>query len=251
MNSFQVTACKPGFNVLTIPRGRYASSELRNVVRFSRDSACYYTKVPEVSLKLKTYTSKIQRSAPVCVFGGKGNSTNDNDASPWKSLEKAMSGLKKEKSLEDVLRQQMENQEYYDDGGSGGKRPGGGSGGGGDGFGESEDEGFSGILDEIFQVFMATLGFILLYVYIIAGDDVIAFFKDILKFLTRQRNNRLSNMFYQFGRQFQNQYQEDPFALEKAILNTPTWWDSPTKYKRMVKAYLASLSSENEEYDSS
>ncbi|XP_074358385.1 uncharacterized protein LOC141697750 isoform X2 [Apium graveolens] len=162
MNSFQVTACKPGFNVLTIPRGRYASSELRNVVRFSRDSACYYTKVPEVSLKLKTYTSKIQRSAPVCVFGGKGNSTNDNDASPWKSLEKAMSGLKKEKSLEDVLRQQMENQEYYDDGGSGGKRPGGGSGGGGDGFGESEDEGFSGILDEIFQVFMATLGFILL-----------------------------------------------------------------------------------------
>lgn len=92
---------------------------------------------------------------------------------------------------------------------------------------------------------------LLQYVYIIAGDDVIAFFKDILKFLTRQRNNRLSNMFYQFGRQYQNQYQEDPFALEKAILNTPTWWDSPTKYRRMVKVYLASLSSENEEYDSS
>ncbi|WOG86951.1 hypothetical protein DCAR_0206170 [Daucus carota subsp. sativus] len=249
MSSFQVLACKPSFNVFSIPRGRYSSLGLHSVVRFSRDSAC---QVPEFSSRLKTYTSGIQRCAPVFVFGGKGNSTDDNDASPWKSLEKAMSGLKKEKSLEDVLREQMEKKEYYDDGGSGGKRPGGGGGGGGDGFGESEDEGFSGILDEAFQVFMATLGFILLYVYIIAGDEVIAFFKDILRFLARRPNNRFSNMFYRFGRQYQTQYQEDPYALEKAILNTPTWWDSPTKYKRMIKAYLASLSSsDNEEYDSS
>lgn len=74
-----MTACKPAFNVLSIPRGRYASSELRAFVRFSRDSACHHTKVPEVSSRIKTYTSKVQRCAPVCVFGGKGNSTNDND----------------------------------------------------------------------------------------------------------------------------------------------------------------------------
>lgn len=246
-----MTACKPAFNVLSIPHGQYASSGLHAFIRFSKNSACHFTKVPEVSCRLRTCTSGIQRCAPVYAFGGKGNSTNDNDASPWKSLEKAMSGLKKEKSLEDVLRQQMENKEYYDDGGSGGKPPVGGGRGGGDGFGDIEDEGFSGILDEVFQVLMATLGFILLYVYIIARDDVIAFFKDIFKFLTRQRNNRLSNMFYKFGRQYQNQYQEDPYALERAILSTPTWWDSPTKYRRMLKAYLASLSSDNEEYDSS
>lgn len=79
MSSFQVTACKSAFNVLSIPRGRFALSEFRAVVRFSKDSACYHTKVPEVSSRLKTYTSKIQRCAPVCVFGGKGNSTNDNN----------------------------------------------------------------------------------------------------------------------------------------------------------------------------
>lgn len=104
--------------------------------------------------------------------------------------------------------------------------------------------------DPIMTRLLPSVGF--QYVYIIAGDEVIAFFKDILRFLARRPNNRFSNMFYRFGRQYQTQYQEDPYALEKAILNTPTWWDSPTKYKRMIKAYLASLSSsDNEEYDSS
>lgn len=79
MTSFQVTACKPAFHVLSIPRARYASSDLCAVVRFSGDSA-FHTMVPEVSSRLKTYTSKIQKCAPVCVFGGgKANSTNDND----------------------------------------------------------------------------------------------------------------------------------------------------------------------------
>ncbi|RVW34267.1 hypothetical protein CK203_092989 [Vitis vinifera] len=56
---------------------------------------------------------------PVCLFGGKGQSEGDSEASPWKALEKAMGNFKKESSVEDVLRKQIEKQEYFDDGGSG------------------------------------------------------------------------------------------------------------------------------------
>lgn len=63
-----------------------------------------------------------------------------------------------------MLRQQIEKQEYFDEG-SGQNPPrggGGGGSGGGDEFGESEDEGLSGILDETVQVILATIGFIFL-----------------------------------------------------------------------------------------
>lgn len=80
--------------------------------------------------------------------------------SPWKALENAVGNFKKDQSIEDLLRQQIQKQEYYDGGGSSGKPPGGGS--GGDGSGESEDEGLSGMWDEFVQVILATMGFIFL-----------------------------------------------------------------------------------------
>ncbi|KAK4432217.1 hypothetical protein Salat_0983800, partial [Sesamum alatum] len=89
-----------------------------------------------------------QQAGIVCLSGGKGNSENGNE-SPWKALEKAVGNFKKDRSIEDVLRQQIEKQEYYDDGGNDGKRPGGGGGGGdGDGDYESKDESLSRIWDE-------------------------------------------------------------------------------------------------------
>lgn len=72
-----------------------------------------------------------------------------------------MGSFRKEQSIEDVLRQQIEKQEFYDDGSTGGKPPRQGGGGGGD-SGGVEDDGLSGILDETLQVVLATLGFIFL-----------------------------------------------------------------------------------------
>ncbi|CAK9181764.1 unnamed protein product, partial [Ilex paraguariensis] len=120
----------------------------------------HLNEVVKTSLKLTTAASRYCRSPSVCSYGGKEKSENDNEASPWKSLEKAMGSLKKEQSLEDELRNQIQKQEYYDDGG-GGRTPPGGS---GDGSGGSDDDGLSGIWDELLQVVLATTGFIFLVV---------------------------------------------------------------------------------------
>lgn len=66
-----------------------------------------------------------------------------------------MEGFNKEPSVQDLLREQMQKQEFGG-GGDGGDIPR----GDGDGDGDSEDEGFAGIWDEVVQVFLATMAFI-------------------------------------------------------------------------------------------
>lgn len=90
--------------------------------------------------------------------------------SPWKSLEKATSNFRKESSVEDLLRQQIQKQEFYD-GGSGGENTGGGGGGGSGGGsgsgsgdsspGESDDMSILETLDEYLQVILGTIGFVI------------------------------------------------------------------------------------------
>lgn len=72
-----------------------------------------------------------------------------------------MRGFREERSVQDVLRDQIRKGEYADEGGSGGGSGGGGGAGGG-GSGDSEDEELDGLLDEIQQVVLATLAFIFL-----------------------------------------------------------------------------------------
>lgn len=183
-----------------------------------------------------------QRCPTVCLFGGKGKSENDNDASPWKSLEKAMGSFKKDNSIEDVLRQQIEKQEYFDDGDSGGIPPLGGGGGGGDGSGESEDEGFAGIFDEFLQVILGTIGFIFLYTYIITGEELTRLAKDYIKYLFgKDKSVRLRRAMYSWGQFYKRATTKKVIPrdwLERAILNTETLYDSPEKYRRILRSYI-------------
>ncbi|KAH9608592.1 hypothetical protein KSS87_022199, partial [Heliosperma pusillum] len=121
---------------------------------------------------------------------------------PRKSIE----NYGKKPSVEDLLRQQIEKQEYYDEGGGDGNPPGGRGGGGrGDGLGGPEEEGFAGILDETFQVILATLGIIFMYVYIINGAEMTRLAKDYLTFLFGGRKSiRVTQAMYQWERFYKN-----------------------------------------------
>ncbi|KAK6930490.1 hypothetical protein RJ641_004584 [Dillenia turbinata] len=173
-----------------------------------------------------------------------------------------MGNFRKEPSIEDVLRQQIEKREYYDDESSGGGsgRGRGGGGGGGDNGG-TEDEGMAGILDELVQVIFATLGFVFLvrgavsslypyyitqYIYIINGEEMVRLAKDYINFLFGGRKSvRLRRAMYMWGRflkSFNRKTQVPENWLEQAIINTNTWWDSPEKYRRMLRNHVAAQS---------
>ncbi|CAK7343170.1 unnamed protein product [Dovyalis caffra] len=179
---------------------------------------------------------KYWNSSAVCLLGGKDKSEKDNQGLGWNPLEKVSF---KGKSIEDVLRQQIEKQEFYD-GGSGKNPPSGVGGGGGDGSGESGDEGFAGIIDETMQVILATIGFIFLYVYIISGEELTRLGKDYIKFLFGKgksvRLKRAMNKWKRFFQSWNEKKEEDPFWLEREIINTRTWFDSPEKYKEIFRS---------------
>lgn len=235
MSCVRINSCHPAcdfnasFPSLTAPK---RTSKLTTL-----SSTYLGTRLPKISLNAKVGVYRPQLCRTVCLFGGKGKASNDNEASPWKALEKAMGNLKKEPSVEDLLKQQIKKQEYYEGGDGGGDRPGGGGGGGSDGSGEP-DEGISGILDELVQAVLATMGFIFLYIYIIEGEEINVFTKDILKFIfLRQKSIRLGRTIARWESYFSSltEKKEDPYWLESEIINTTTWYDSPAKYRTILR----------------
>lgn len=87
------------------------------------------------------------------------------------------------------------------------------------------------------------------YIYIIDGADITVLARDYIKFLFGgQKSYRLKRAMYQWKKFFQTltekQEDDDPYWLEREIINTPTWYDSPVKYRRL-KAYLESLESKS------
>ncbi|XVE59584.1 hypothetical protein DITRI_Ditri05aG0057500 [Diplodiscus trichospermus] len=157
------------------------------------------------------------------ILGNEDESAGDSEGSLWK----AIGNFGKQQSIEDVLRQQIEKQEYFNEGS--GKIPPRGGGGGGGGFGGSEDEGLSGILDETLQVILATIGFIFLYVYIITGEELVRLAKDYIKFLFGgSKSVRLRRAMYKWRKFFEKLIEKkeyDKYWLEKAIITMPTWLD--------------------------
>ncbi|KAK8515702.1 hypothetical protein V6N13_139329 [Hibiscus sabdariffa] len=207
-------------------------------------SPCRQRFAPLLNHNRFAWASKCRHGNTLCRLGGEDKPAGDNEVSPWSAIEKAMGNFGKQQSIEDVLRQQMEKQEFAYEGS--GKNPpgngGGGGGGGGDGFGGSEDESLSGIFDETLQVVLATIGFIFLYVYIITGEELARLAKDYLKYLFGgSKSVRLRRAMFQWRSFFEKLTEKkeyDKYWLEKAIITTPTWYDGPDKYRMVLSSYI-------------
>ncbi|XP_057492214.1 uncharacterized protein LOC130777799 [Actinidia eriantha] len=194
MSCIQVTACHPSVNLGT------SSVRFRSICH-SGCTPCmlcvaptHINRFPRISLKIASNISAYRQRAPVCLFGGKGKSENTDDATPWKTFEKAMRSSKKEPHVEELLKQQMAKEECYDDGGSsGGNRRGSDGGGNGDFSGQSGDEGSSWISDDILQATFATIGLVVcVYIYILHGEEITQVAKELVmgklrSFLRRRR----------------------------------------------------------------
>ncbi|KAE9588251.1 hypothetical protein Lal_00003140 [Lupinus albus] len=167
----------------------------------------------------------------VCLAGGKGMMENNDENSPWESLENTMQKLKGQ-SIEDALREQIQN------GGNGGKPP--GRGGGGGGRGGSEDGRFPGMSDETLQVILATIGFIFLYICVNDGVELAKLTRDFIKYLSGGGQSiRLQRAMYKWVRLYKNLTQRkevDNYASEKE----PTRWYKPDHYWDVIRKYMKS-----------
>ena len=90
---------------------------------------------------------------------------------------------------------------------------------------------------------------LLQYVYIISGEELTRLGKDYLKFLFGKgksvRLKRAMNKWKRFFQSWNEMKEEDPFWLEKEIINTRTWFDSPEKYKEIFRSVWSSNGNSN------
>ncbi|XP_022755991.1 uncharacterized protein LOC111303811 [Durio zibethinus] len=223
---------------------------------FATASSCQQQFAPLPKHKRYASMSILQQGTTPCRLWGEDTSAGDNKSSLRKAIAKAIGSFGEQQSIEDVLKQQIEKQEYFDeDSGKNPPRGGGGNGGfGGGGSGGSKDEGHSGILDETLQVILATFAFILLYLYIITGEEIALLVKDYIRFLSGgSKSARLSRFMYTWGKFFKffelltEKKKDDKYWLQKAKITTPTWYDSSGKHKRVLKSHLELIDDDDDE----
>ncbi|KAK4256373.1 hypothetical protein QN277_009248 [Acacia crassicarpa] len=156
--------------------------------------------------------SKSRPSLQICLAGGSGMMENNNEDSPWKAMEKF-----KGRSIEELLQEQIQKQKY-DNGSSGVKPP---RGGGGGGSGGSGDGGFSGKSNETLQVVLATIGFLVLYIYDITGEELTKLVKDYISYLhSGKQSVRLKRAMFKWERLCRSVTEKvvDRHLLQKAML---------------------------------
>lgn len=194
--------------------------------------------------KLVCSSPRYRRCSPICFSGAKGNSKSENESFSWDPLKRALGGFKKEHTVQDLLREQMQKQEFDGNGGGGGS-----IGGGGDGFGGGEDESLSGILNELLQVVLATIGFIFVYIYLIRGAELTRLAKDYVKYLlwgtTTVRLRKAMRRWERFLDKITVKKETREDWLERAIVATPTWWHNPKKLAQAMQRIKRARDSQN------
>lgn len=93
------------------------------------------------------------------------------------------------------------------------------------------------------------------YVYLVRGKEIFNLILDYIKYLSGgELSSRLRRVLVKLGMLYKSMGMGkkkvvDEYWLEKAILNTPTWWYDPRDFRRAVKNYYASASDEDEDED--
>ncbi|XP_014517798.1 uncharacterized protein LOC106775224 isoform X1 [Vigna radiata var. radiata] len=166
----------------------------------------------------------------ICLAGGQGMMENNGDFQN-KSLQEAIEQFKGQ-SIEDILRQQMQK------GGSGDVPPGGRRGGGG-GDGDSSG-GSDGMSNENLQVVLATVCFVIMYIFVINGLELIKLARDCVKFASgRGQSARLKRAMYRWVKLYKNIVEKKEAAkngLEKAC----TCWFDPDFFRGLSRHNLKS-----------
>ncbi|XP_006652459.1 uncharacterized protein LOC102713263 [Oryza brachyantha] len=171
---------------------------------------------------------------PLYASSGKENSERVNDPFSMESLNKAIAGAKKPWSIQDMLMAQISKIKGSGSGGNGGNKN--RYGGSGDG---SEDESLTESLYEMFQVLLATIAFILMYIHIIRGEELYRLGRDYTRYLvTGKRTSRLKRAMLNWhnfseGITKKDSTQEETF--EGSITSEPMWWQQPLKFVHRIE----------------
>ncbi|MQL83670.1 hypothetical protein Taro_016167 [Colocasia esculenta] len=155
-----------------------------------------------------------------CLLDGKDKNENGDEVSPSNAAEQPMQFSRKRSSVHDMLRKQMEERESGGGGGSG--RDWRGGGGGSDDGGDGR---FSANLHELQQVFLATISFMLVYIYLIRREELTRLSSDFIKYLLGGKPSpRLRRTMDAWGRFFQRikgKKVEEP--SEDEVGSSPAW----------------------------
>ena len=100
--------------------------------------------------------------------------------------------------------------------------------------------GFSGLYVVLQRLYPLTFSLWFQYIYIISGEELIKLAKDYFKYIFRGtesvRLKRVMMKWRRFFRRLTEKKEHDKYWLEREIINTPTWWDSPEKYRRIFRS---------------